>query len=82
MNKTNHPEKKFVAGPISVTVWNNKTEKNGEEISFPTITIDRNYKDKEGNWHSTNSLRSTDLPKASVALNKAFEFLTLKEVKV
>ena len=78
----NQPEKKFVAGPISVTVWNNVTEKNGEELSYPTITIDRNYKDKEGNWQHTNSLRAADLPKASVALTKAFEFLTLKEVKV
>ena len=82
MNNTNQPEKKFVAGPIAVTIWNNKSEKNGEEFSFPTITIDRNYKDKEGNWQHTNSLRASDLPKASVALSKAFEFLTLKEVKV
>lgn len=76
----NLPEKTFRAGGISATVWQNKGQaKNGEEIDYRTISIDRNYKDKEGNWQRTNSLRVNDLPKATVVLQKAYEFLVFKE---
>ncbi|MBI2668689.1 hypothetical protein HYX14_02495 [Candidatus Woesearchaeota archaeon] len=76
----NHPEKKFRAGGISATVWLNKGKKtNGEESEYRTISIERNYTDKEGKWQSTNSLRLNDLPKAVVALQKAYEHLVLHE---
>jgi hypothetical protein len=71
----NLPEKKFRAGAVSATVWKNKAE-NGE---YRTISIERSYTDKEGNWKSTNSLRVNDLPKASVVLQKAYEFLVFNE---
>ncbi len=76
----NIPEKKFRAGAISVTVWKNKGQSSsGEDVEYSTISIDRNYKDKNGEWKSTNSLKLNDLPKASVALQKAYEYLVLKE---
>jgi hypothetical protein len=76
----NVPEKKFRAGAISVTVWKNKGQgREGESVEYQTISIDRNYKDKEGEWKSTNSLRVNDLPKASVVLQKAYEYIVLKE---
>ena len=78
--ENNPPEKKFRAGAISATVWQNKgQDKNGETTEYRTISLERNYKDKEGNWKSTNSLRINDLPKASLILQKAYEFLVLKE---
>ena len=73
----NKPEKKFRAGAVSATIWKNSSEKNGQNFSFHTIALDRNYKDKEGNWKSTASLRLTDLPKANLVLNKAYEYLIL-----
>ena len=76
----NTPEKKFRAGAISVTVWKNKGKgTEGEEVEYSTISIERGYKDKEGAWQSTNSMRVNDLPRASVALQKAYEYLVLKE---
>jgi len=76
----NMPEKKFRAGAISATVWRNKGQsKTGEEVEYKTISIDRNYKDKEGNWQNTNSLRLNDLPRAAMVLQKAYEFLVFKE---
>ena len=78
--KGNVPEKKFRAGAISVTVWKNKSKsRQGEEIEYRTISIDRNYKDNEGAWQSTNSLRINDVPKANIALQKAYEYIVLKE---
>lgn len=79
-NTGNKPEKKFRAGAISATVWQNKGQKaNGEETEYRTISIERSYLDKQGKWQSTNSLRINDLPKASLALQKAYEFLVLHE---
>ena len=74
------PEKKFSTGAISATIWKNngKSKKTGESVEFRTIQIDRRYTDKEGNWQSTNSLRLNDLPKASLVLQKAYEYLVLK----
>ncbi len=76
----NLPEKKFRAGAVSATVWLNKGQQiTGEETEYRTISIDRNYMDKEGKWQSTNSMRINDLPKAGVVLQKAYEFLVFKE---
>jgi hypothetical protein len=76
----NLPEKKFRAGSLSATVWVNQGQKaTGEAIEYRTISIDRNYTNKEGKWQSTNSLRINDLPKAQVVLQKAYEFLVFKE---
>lgn len=75
----NLPEKKFSTGAIRATVWKNKgTSKDGQETEFRTITLDRSYMDKEGNWKSTGSLRVNDLPRAALVLNKAYEFIVLK----
>ena len=76
----NLPEKKFRAGAISATVWLNKGQRvTGEESEYKTISIERNYMDKESKWHTTNSLRINDLPKAKLVLEKAYEFLLLQE---
>lgn len=74
------PEKKFSTGAISATIWKNNgtSKKTGMPVEFRTIKLDRRYKDKEGNWQSTNSLRLNDLPKASLVLQKAYEYLVLK----
>ncbi len=69
------PEKTIKAGSLVLTIWNNNTEKG----SFKTITIQRNYKDSKGEWKHTNNLRTNDLPKATLLLNKAYEYISLQE---
>lgn len=74
------PDKKFRAGAVSATIWSNEGHNDkGETVTFKTVSFDRNYMDKEGNWQSTNSLRASDLPKAVLVLQKAFEYLTLHD---
>jgi hypothetical protein len=76
----NLPEKKFRAGAVSATIWLNKGQTNsGEETEYRTITIERSYTDKEGKWQSNNSLRISDLPKATIVLQKAYEHLVLNK---
>ena len=77
---SNLPEKKFRAGAICATVWLNKGHKvNGEETEYKTIALERSYTDKDGKWQSTNSFRVGDLPKATVVMQQAYEYLVLKE---
>lgn len=77
--KQSTPEKKFRAGPVSATVWKNHGIKDGQASEYTTVTFERSYKDKEGNWQTTNSLRLNDLPKAAVVLQKAYEDQVLRE---
>jgi len=75
------PLKKFRAGAIVATIWNNETEKDGKKVDYKTVSFERSYKDKNDEWQTTNSLRINDLPKATLVLGKAFEFLSLNEVE-
>ncbi|MBI4441505.1 hypothetical protein HY639_05030 [Candidatus Woesearchaeota archaeon] len=73
------PERKFSTGAIQVTVWKNTgTSKDGKQHEYRTFGFARRYCDKTGAWKSTASLRVNDLPKAIVALNKAYEFAILR----
>lgn len=73
----NAPLKKFRAGAICATVWTNKA-KDGES-EYKTVSLERGYKDKDGAWHHTGSLRSADLPRAALVLSKAYEYLAMGE---
>jgi len=76
---TNQPEKKFRAGTVSVTVWKNSEQKDdGTPTEYQTISVERSYKDKSGEWKYTNSLRINDLPKANLMLQKAYEFVVMR----
>ena len=79
-NTGNQPEKKFSTGAISATVWKNTgtSKKTGEAVEFRSVTLQRRYTDKEGKWQTSSSLRINDLPKASLVLQKAYEYLVLK----
>jgi hypothetical protein len=73
------PVKKFSVGGIQVAIWEND---GNEGRKFYSVSFDRRYKDKEGNWQSTTSLGANDLPKAILALQKAYEYVALKEPEV
>ena len=77
----NPPEKKFRAGAISATIWQNEGQnREGEKVAYRTISLERGYKDKKtGEWKSTNSYRINDLPRAALVLEKAYEYLVMKE---
>ena len=76
----NKPLKKFKAGALSATIWENIGQKDGTSAVYNTVSFERSFKDKEGNWQTTNSLRANDLPKASVVLQKAYEYLVCKDI--
>ena len=69
------PETVFKVGAVRASVFQNTIEKNGQSIQLPKVVIEVRYKDKSGQWQGTNSLSINDLPKAILALQKAFEYL-------
>ncbi len=72
----NGPIKKFNDRLLSVCIWKNKgTDRYGQENEFHTVSISRGYKDKEGNFKSSNSLRPEDLSSVRELLTQAEEFL-------
>ena len=78
----NMPEKKFSTGGLTATVWENQGKnKEGLDVSYRTVSFQRRYMDKNGEWQSTTTLRVNDLPKASLVLQKAFEYLVMKEMQ-
>jgi hypothetical protein len=69
------PEKTFKIGAVRASIFRNIIEKNGRTIPLPKVVLEVRYKDKTGQWNGTNSLSLNDLPKAILALQKAFEYL-------
>ncbi|MBN2454141.1 hypothetical protein JXB11_01200 [Candidatus Woesearchaeota archaeon] len=71
----NKPEKKFRAGAVTATIWRNASEKG----SYGTVQLERSYLDKDSKWKSAGSLRLNDIPKAELVLQKAYEYLAVKQ---
>lgn len=75
----NKPERKIKVGCITATIWKNAKEINGEIKELRNIKLEKRYKANDGSWKSTNSFYTDELPKAIMALSKAFSELTMKE---
>ena len=71
----NKPEITFKVGAVRASIFRNVIASNGRLIPLPKVVIEVRYKDKTGQWNGTNSLSLNDLPKAVLALQKAFEYL-------
>ncbi len=69
------PETVFKIGAVRASIFRNTIEKAGQIIPLPKVVIEVRYKDKAGQWQGTNSLSLNDLPKAILALQKAYEYL-------
>jgi hypothetical protein len=70
------PEISFKVGAVRATIFRNVVANNGKMVPLPKVVIEVRYKDKTGQWKGTNSLSLNDIPKAILALQKAFEYLT------
>jgi len=73
------PEKIFKAGPCSASVFANEITTMNGKATVKSVSLQRAYLGKEGNFKSTNSFRADDLPKAVLALTRAYEYLVLEE---
>jgi len=73
------PEKEFKVGAVRAAIWANpRTASDGRSFSSHKVMLERVYKDA-GGFKSTNCLDVNDIPKAIVALKKAYEYLLCAE---
>ena len=70
------PVATFRAGSVSCAVWENEVVVEGPGPGQPRTmlkaTIERRYRDKEGEWKSSGSFGRNDIPLAIYCLQQAF----------
>lgn len=67
------PVVKIRAGSVSAAIFENKAVVNGREMAIWKVTLQRSYKDANGQWQVTNSYSRNDIPLALYCLRKAFD---------
>ena len=70
------PEITFRHGLCSASIYEQEFERGEEKFTVRSVSFQRSYLDKDGNWQQTNSLKVNDIPKAIICLQKSYEFLT------
>jgi hypothetical protein len=73
------PEKSYRYGTINVAVFENEIVSDGKTMKLKKVSFQKRYKDSDGEWKNTNNLDVNDIPKAILALSKAYESLVLSE---
>jgi len=73
------PEKVFKIGAVRASIFRNAIERQGKQVMMPKVILEVRYLDKSGQWKGTNSLSLNEVPKAVLALQKAFEYLSEKK---
>jgi len=73
------PEKVFKIGAVRASIFRNAIERQGKQVMLPKVILEVRYRDKSGTWKGTNSLSLNEVPKAVLALQKAFEYLSEKK---
>ena len=73
------PIAKFKAGQVSSAVWENQVQVKGQSITILKATVQRRYKDHDGNWQSSGSFSRNEIPLAIYCLQKAFEKIIEKQ---
>lgn len=75
----NKPKLKVRAGSISATVWENEADIKGAKVKVNNVTLEKNYKDKDDKWQTTNSYGLHDLPKVIWVLTDVYKKLVINE---
>jgi hypothetical protein len=77
----NQPLKKYRAGSVSAAVWENEATVNGQKVTLRKATVERRYKDKDGNWQSSGSFGRNEIPLAIYVLGKVFGVMVGEAVR-
>ncbi len=68
------PLKKFRAGQVSCALWENEIAvEGGRSVQMLKATVERRYKDKNGEWKSSSSFSRNEIPLVKYCLDKALE---------
>ena len=56
------PVAKYHAGQVSAAIWENEISVNGRQVTVLKATVQRRYKDKDGDWKSSGSFSRNEIP--------------------
>ena len=71
------PEITFRHGSCQASIFSNEYKQDGETRTVRTVSFQRRFRDRKGEWQASASLRAEDIPKAVLILQKAYEYLTV-----
>ncbi len=74
-----HPERAYDAWPVSAGIWRREEEQEDRTVVLYSVRIQKRYKDKSGEWQNTDYFFPNDLPKLRLVVDKAYEYVCLKE---
>ena len=74
-----HPIYKSQLGAIQLAIWANAHDVDGEERTYHTVTMERNYRDKDDQWQKTTQLRAQDVGNAIALLQGVQQHLIKAE---
>ena len=69
------PIRTFKIGNCSASIFENEMTKGEKQFTVHSVSLQRSYQDKEGNWKNVSSYNVNDIPKARLALDQAYAFL-------
>ena len=75
------PEISFKVGAVRAAIFRNQIQRGSQTISIGKVVLEVRYRDKDGNWKSTHSMSANELPKAILALQKAYDYLMTQKAE-
>ena len=73
------PLAKFRAGQVSCALWENEINVNGTMKTILKASIERRYKDRDGNWKGSTSFSRNEIPLAIFCLARAYDKIINEE---
>jgi len=75
----NLPIKEFKSGGVKAAIWRNDVERDGRTFAQFSVRFQKSYRDKAGNWHTSEYYYPEEVFRLALLANKASEFISLKE---
>lgn len=79
MSEPNRPVKEFRMGSVRISLWENRVEQDGMAVARHSATLNKRYRDKEGQWRDTTTLFADDLLRVAMLAQQAAVWMDVKE---
>lgn len=76
--ENNEPIQRFRAGQVACALWENEVTVDGKQQTIVKASVSLRYRDRYGNWKSSQSFSRNEIPLAIYVLQKAFEAMIEK----
>jgi len=78
--QSNRPAKVFRAGNMRASIWRNQVQVNGRPATRHSLSIEKRFRDREGQWKSSRlHAFADDLPKLEVVIREAYAYCVMGE---